>query len=223
MHRPWLAAWMRISPTTRSTRWAAALVTYGSRPTSSPHPQMVLLLPCSMCRRYGEGGIRTLGSLLDYGALAKRCFRPLSHLTSVEGDNLWRSLPLASNYGAGCGLVPSADHRAQGQLAVSHLAWQNLRVSPRSSEIMPPPRNHIVADGRRRIIEGSERDEAARVRARLTSRAARLSQRSGALGRLVIRLRIFRFVRRHLARQAPLGGLYASSGGSLHPHQPSYL
>ncbi len=31
----------------------------------------------------GEGGIRTLGSLLDYGALAKRCFRPLSHLTLV--------------------------------------------------------------------------------------------------------------------------------------------
>ena len=35
----------------------------------------------------GEGGIRTLGSLLDYGALAKLCFRPLSHLT--------RFLPLA--------------------------------------------------------------------------------------------------------------------------------
>ena len=31
----------------------------------------------------GEGGIRTLGSLLDYGALAKRCFRPLSHLTNI--------------------------------------------------------------------------------------------------------------------------------------------
>ena len=31
----------------------------------------------------GEGGIRTLGSLLDYGALAKRCFRPLSHLTQL--------------------------------------------------------------------------------------------------------------------------------------------
>src|SRR5438477_9246661 len=29
----------------------------------------------------GEGGIRTLGTLLRYGALAKRCFRPLSHLT----------------------------------------------------------------------------------------------------------------------------------------------
>jgi hypothetical protein len=31
--------------------------------------------------RGGEGGIRTLGTLLGYGALAKRCFRPLSHLT----------------------------------------------------------------------------------------------------------------------------------------------
>ena len=30
----------------------------------------------------GEGGIRTLGTLLEYGALAKRCFRPLSHLTN---------------------------------------------------------------------------------------------------------------------------------------------
>jgi hypothetical protein len=32
-------------------------------------------------QRGGEGGIRTLGTLLGYGALAKRCFRPLSHLT----------------------------------------------------------------------------------------------------------------------------------------------
>ena len=32
----------------------------------------------------GEGGIRTLGSLLSYGALAKRCFQPLSHLTNAE-------------------------------------------------------------------------------------------------------------------------------------------
>ena len=32
-------------------------------------------------RGSGEGGIRTLGTLLGYGALAKRCFRPLSHLT----------------------------------------------------------------------------------------------------------------------------------------------
>jgi hypothetical protein len=32
----------------------------------------------------GEGGIRTLGTLLGYGALAKRCFRPLSHLTKLR-------------------------------------------------------------------------------------------------------------------------------------------
>jgi hypothetical protein len=36
----------------------------------------------------GEGGIRTLGTLLGYGALAKRCFRPLSHLTKSSGDNI---------------------------------------------------------------------------------------------------------------------------------------
>jgi hypothetical protein len=33
----------------------------------------------------GEGGIRTLGALLELGALAKLCFRPLSHLT-IQGQ-----------------------------------------------------------------------------------------------------------------------------------------
>ncbi len=37
--------------------------------------------PTSNIESPGEGGIRTLGSLLGYGALAKRCFQPLSHLT----------------------------------------------------------------------------------------------------------------------------------------------
>ena len=32
----------------------------------------------------GEGGIRTLGALLGHGALAKRCFQPLSHLTKMQ-------------------------------------------------------------------------------------------------------------------------------------------
>ena len=35
----------------------------------------------------GEGGIRTLGALLELGALAKLCFRPLSHLTGFEAGN----------------------------------------------------------------------------------------------------------------------------------------
>jgi hypothetical protein len=39
-------------------------------------------------QRNGEGGIRTLGTLLEYGALAKRCFRPLSHLTSLSAHKL---------------------------------------------------------------------------------------------------------------------------------------
>ena len=33
---------------------------------------------------HGEAGIRTLGTLLGYNALAKRRFRPLSHLTKHE-------------------------------------------------------------------------------------------------------------------------------------------
>jgi hypothetical protein len=35
----------------------------------------------SLGENTGEGGIRTLGTLLRYNALAKRRFRPLSHLT----------------------------------------------------------------------------------------------------------------------------------------------
>jgi hypothetical protein len=42
---------------------------------------MLLNFRWRLTRRTGEGGIRTLGSLLGYGALAKRCFQPLSHLT----------------------------------------------------------------------------------------------------------------------------------------------
>jgi hypothetical protein len=47
-------------------------------------------LSLAVCRHgyyeTGEGGIRTLGSLLSYGALAKRCFQPLSHLTNAERE-----------------------------------------------------------------------------------------------------------------------------------------
>src|SRR5258705_8679852 len=42
-----------------------------------------LCLSLAVYEGTGEGGIRTLGSLLGYGALAKRCFRPLSHLTKI--------------------------------------------------------------------------------------------------------------------------------------------
>ena len=45
---------------------------------------LCLLLFIADNEETGEGGIRTLGSLLGYGALAKRCFRPLSHLTKSK-------------------------------------------------------------------------------------------------------------------------------------------
>ena len=32
----------------------------------------------------GQAGIRTLGTLLEYASLAKKCFRPLSHLTCYK-------------------------------------------------------------------------------------------------------------------------------------------
>lgn len=44
----------------------------------------------------GEGGIRTLGSLLGYGALAKRCFQPLSHLTKNRLREYREELPIAN-------------------------------------------------------------------------------------------------------------------------------
>jgi hypothetical protein len=45
----------------------------------------------------GEGGIRTLGTLLGYGALAKRCFQPLSHLTKRSEPDWHSPLNMADN------------------------------------------------------------------------------------------------------------------------------
>ena len=51
-----------------------------------------------VCRFYdgnGEGGIRTLDTLLGYGALAKRCFQPLSHLTNKLAE-YGEEMPIAN-------------------------------------------------------------------------------------------------------------------------------
>jgi hypothetical protein len=48
-------------------------------------------------RKPGEGGIRTLGSLLGYGALAKRCFQPLSHLTKTFYNNVLQLFSVGRN------------------------------------------------------------------------------------------------------------------------------
>src|SRR5258706_16433358 len=44
----------------------------------------------------GEGGIRTLGTLFRFNALAKRRFRPLSHLTRRKAKRIY-SQPGPSN------------------------------------------------------------------------------------------------------------------------------
>jgi len=79
-------------------------------------------------------------------------------------------------------------------------------------------RSHIVADGPERILEGSGRQAAARIRARFARRTSGLFERAGLVGRLLIRYRISRFVRRRLARLAPLEALYSSQQSSR-PHQ----
>src|SRR4051812_43153821 len=79
--------------------------------------------------------------------------------------------------------------------------------------------NHIVADGQWRILNGSGRDYAARLRARFTRRAAPLLDRTSYLRRIVIRYRISRFVRRRLSRLAPPEALYSSRALSLHSRQ----
>ena len=60
----------------------------------------------------GEGGIRTLGTLLEYGALAKRCFRPLSHLTLLSQYLLWRGEKRQSGNceGKGAGWTGQSGH-----------------------------------------------------------------------------------------------------------------
>jgi len=66
-------------------------------------------------RETGEGGIRTLGSLLGYGALAKRCFRPLSHLTKCKSENIAKNcrLPIADRQLIRCGVISEEEARVR--------------------------------------------------------------------------------------------------------------
>ncbi len=72
----------------------------------------------------GEGGIRTLGTLLEYGALAKRCFRPLSHLTQIGCEvsaggkvaSIWNLLDVQ---GGGAGLSRGTRDACGAQLTAA--------------------------------------------------------------------------------------------------------
>ena len=77
------------------------------------HVCYAFALSRSLYEGNGEGGIRTLGTLLGYGALAKRCFRPLSHLTNFADREV-------------------AEYRERRML-VNHLAAFNARRSLQSA------------------------------------------------------------------------------------------
>src|SRR6266550_4592180 len=77
----------------------------------------------SLRQGLGEGGIRTLGSLLGYGALAKRCFRPLSHLTKICSH--WsRYLPSLQGFGmASRRLATDASREYREELRFSNVQF----------------------------------------------------------------------------------------------------
>ena len=54
-----------------------------------------LLIPswafCTNCVSGGDGGIRTLGTLLRFASLAKKYFRPLSHVSEAWKENSIRA------------------------------------------------------------------------------------------------------------------------------------
>ena len=80
-------------------------------------------------------------------------------------------------------------------------------------------RNHIVENGRWRILDGSGREVTARIRARFARRTAPLLERAGPVGRLIIRYRISRFIQRRLHRLAPPEALYSSQRLSPSPQE----
>jgi hypothetical protein len=76
---------------------------------------------------------------------------------------------------------------------------------------MPRPSTiAIVADGRDRILCGSARQAGIRIRVRLMRRVGPILERAGFLGRMVVRFRISRFVRRQIEKRAPFQACYST-------------
>jgi hypothetical protein len=85
----------------------------------------------------GEGGIRTLGSLLGYGALAKRCFRPLSHLTKICSHGT-RHLPSLCGSGMASRRVASEASREYRE----ELGFSNLQFGFADTDYIASSRFH---------------------------------------------------------------------------------
>jgi hypothetical protein len=77
-------------------------------------------------------------------------------------------------------------------------------------------RDHIVADGRRRILSSPHRRAAnCALRHKMKRRLAPVLARSSLLGKLVIRLRIHQHLQRRLRRLAPPAALYLRHSGVI--------
>lgn len=80
--------------------------------------------------------------------------------------------------------------------------------------------DRIVVDGPERIMSGpTYKATAQRLRYRMNRRCRPLLGNASLIGKLLIRLRIRRFVRRRLEKLAPPGALYASK--ALSPVTPT--
>ena len=75
----------------------------------------------------GEGGIRTLGTLLGYGALAKRCFRPLSHLTKIDRARIWRRIAECQLLIASCSGAENTQQVLDTSASISRLLSSDQR------------------------------------------------------------------------------------------------
>jgi hypothetical protein len=93
--------------TTFSSLWCVSMRHFAKlKDLSREYPWYVPIKSWSAFRgkNTGEAGIRTLGTLLGYNALAKRRFRPLSHLTKYGGGKAIAMKPWASNESSAFGV-----------------------------------------------------------------------------------------------------------------------
>ena len=92
---------------------------------------MIAEAACAL-EKSGEGGIRTLGTLLRYNALAKRRFRPLSHLTNQNfcSKELYPPALVVKRNLRQRGQWESAGRREQGKTAVRAYTRSDLNPLP---------------------------------------------------------------------------------------------
>lgn len=160
-------------------------------PDRKPGPRLSLYLPATLGalnRSFQRSVLRLRVNLAaDSPGIANWCRRRICRLMDCRN-----------------GLSSRLSFRAR-PIPSSKLMWRLQRTQ--KTVTYSPDRSDIVADGPDRVRQGSAR----RLKARLTRRTASLSKGASFLGRVVIRFRIWCFVRRLAARRVPsLETLYST-------------